>query len=425
MKTQKRVGIGRGRFGAAVLFFVLLALVAGLGGVRIVSGAGVIPDATGIDAYEQEPNDTPSSATTLMRNIAMAGAIAPQGDVDYFVFDVVAGELVTIVVHNEGVQVQLLKADGTELHDLGYYTLHFSFRSSSNATYYLRMDDPDDEQGDSYTLTIEDGGPPILISAPEPGRVHGLTFSPGDILLHRIGTDDWTMFFDASDVGLLRNVVAFTYNGDLDAGVQGSGQLGLVLGRSQWIPALGMVRPQDIIIFSPQSLGATTTGSFEEGFRGAVIGLKDPGEAIDALGAAEAGVGYHFLLSTRGNYRVRAWFVEREETIGYCTGKDEDTLSLWEDDEAGSQNHMCIRGLEGATVPGLGREDITGLSRGWISVNSPFTIGGISGGADDILQLHRNDDQSYDVTKFWDGRSEGFHYALDGIEVQRGYLVDE
>lgn len=259
----------------------------------------------------------------------------------------------------------------------------------------------------------------LLISAPVSGRVGGVAFAPGDILLHRMGTDEWEMFFDASDIGITRNVTAFAYGY--------GGVLYLALSGSQPIPGLGIIWPQDVIAFYPDTLGPVTSGTLWPTRLRALkkeIGLQSSGEAIDAIGdGTDGGGGFDYTLSTKENFSLRYW--DDWGSTFTCAGRDEDVLFYWLDDEGGTRS-VCGLILDGSAVPGLAREDIVGLSKFvddgstrtfYIVIGDSFRVAGIAGGPDDILAVQKNADGTFQVSKVWDGRADGFPYALDGIDI--------
>lgn len=270
--------------------------------------------------------------------------------------------------------------------------------------------------------------PVLLVSASVSGRIGNLVFAPGDVLQHRLGTNEWAMFFEASDVGITRNVTAFSSEYDPDHGTWG--RLYLVVAPRQTIPGIGVEGAHDVLVFYATSFGSETSGflsrtRFNAYGSGSFVLLKGRDEAIDAIGIVpyDGGGGYVYFVSMTGSFKVPDINNEFGENHG-CAGQDEDVVEFYLDDEGGIRA-WCWLNLDGSKIPGLGREDITAMampdgelsSTYYVSLGSRFTIAGISGGTEDILAITDNRDGTYQVTKVWDGKAEGFPYPIDGIEL--------
>ena len=145
-----------------------------------------------------------------------------------------------------------------------------------------------------------DGGggsyPSVDVSAKAGGSAGGVAFAPADILHYDGTTGTWSMLFDASDVGITKNVNAF-YREDR-TGAPDIFYLTFIA--NQTIPGLGVVAAHDVVKFTPTSLGNTTAGSFALYFDGSDVGLTTSAERIDTLGMA----GSQLLISTVGNGSV-------------------------------------------------------------------------------------------------------------------------
>ncbi len=93
----------------------------------------------------------------------------------------------------------------------------------------------------------------FYLSASGSGTVGGVAFAPGDIIKF-IPAGGWSMHFDASDVGLTKNVNAVA--------IEANGDILLSLAAGQNVPGVGAVQPQDVLRFTPTSTGPTTAGAF-------------------------------------------------------------------------------------------------------------------------------------------------------------------
>lgn len=239
----------------------------------------------------------------------------------------------------------------------------------------------------------------VYISAKAGGAVAGIKYAPADILAYDVVSRAWSMWLDGSDVGLVKNVDAFAVRDDERSMI-------LSLAFAQEVPGLGMVKPQDVIVFYPTSLGANTAGTFDWYIRGANVGLTLAAENVDAL----VNKSYLTLLSTTGLATVPSnW------EPGYnIKGKDED---LFEDFVTYSEfDYHFI----GANVPGLAVEDVIGADYQngiyYLAIEGEGVIGGQSYDQKAIFMV---DDGYQPLGRFWYGPEHGFNGLLDGIDVRR------
>jgi hypothetical protein len=175
----------------------------------------------------------------------------------------------------------------------------------------------------------------LFVSSSSHAKAGGVSFRDEDILAYDLTHHTWQMFFDGSDVGIAKDVDAFSLLPD--------GTLLLSFNTSVNAPGLGKVDDSDIVRFTPTTLGNTTAGTFAWYLRGADVGLTTDGEDIDAIGFTADG---RLVVSTIGDFAVTN-----------LIGKDEDLIRL--DDKTASVWSFL---LDGSTV-GLANEDVNGL---WI-----------------------------------------------------------
>ena len=193
---------------------------------------------------------------------------------------------------------------------------------------------------------------PLLVSADaknlRTGNVAGISFNSADILAHSdlaTGDEKWVMFFDASDVGITKNVsnVAFHDYPEFD---------GLLLGFSanQYISDLSVTAtPYDYVVFDAVKYGPETEGVFTEIFRGREHLLTTSGEKLDALD--HKGICYlGTALSTVGAANVGSYELKHL--------KDEDVF-CWQPVD------QWYRGaFYGRNVEGLAAEDVQAVAFG-------------------------------------------------------------
>ena len=143
----------------------------------------------------------------------------------------------------------------------------------------------------------------LLLSFTAGGTVGGVTFDDSDILrftptqLGAATAGTFSLWFDGSDVALTTNGEDIDGLDVLDDGTiilstQGGHRIGSVRGNDE-----------DLVAFTPSSLGATTSGTFTKYFDGSDVGLAtSSAEDLDAVSINESlGI---ISLSTRGSFAV-------------------------------------------------------------------------------------------------------------------------
>lgn len=150
----------------------------------------------------------------------------------------------------------------------------------------------------------------ILVSIDLDGTVAGLTGGPSgttvddsDIIkftptsLGATTAGAWSFYFDGSDVGLSTN------NEDVDAiTILPSGAIGISTLGDPTVTGLTGLADEDVIAFTPTSLGTVTGGTYAYYFDGSDVGLStNNNEDIDALYVASGDV---MTISTIGAFSV-------------------------------------------------------------------------------------------------------------------------
>jgi hypothetical protein len=258
---------------------------------------------------------------------------------------------------------------------------------------------------------------PLLISAAAAklgtGNVGGISFQAQDILAHSL-TDfgsKWVMFFDASDVGVTKNVMNLSsFTGD---------KILLGLAQNQTLPGAGAVTPWDIVVFDAERYGPSTIGTFTLGFPGRQHQLTTTAEKIDALDWAgtvdDYGIyGENYLISTVGTALVSYY-------MGTWKPKDEDVF-LW--DALEEAYWWWLTGGH-VTGSGLAVEDVYAMS--WSDVNRLIYLTILGNGKifghnvtqKDIFALHHSSWSEIDYTWdsiVWHGPNFGWNYNIDAFE---------
>ncbi len=152
----------------------------------------------------------------------------------------------------------------------------------------------------------------------------------------------FSLYFDGSDVGLGSS------GEDIDAlDVLSDGRIVISVVSGFSVGGLGAA-DEDLVAFTPTSLGATTSGSWAIYFDGSDVSLTTSGEDIDAATIAPNGAIY---LSTTGSFAVPG-----------ISGADEDVLvctptSLGSVTACTYSSTLAFDG----SVWGLGNDDVDGL----------------------------------------------------------------
>lgn len=239
----------------------------------------------------------------------------------------------------------------------------------------------------------------FYLSTTAAGSVGGVAFAPGDILKFT-PAGGWSMHFDASDVGITKNVVAVE--------IEANGDILLSLAAAQNVPGVGNVQPQDVIRFTPTSTGPTTAGAFTMALDGSANLLTTSGEKIDALARTDGRI----ALSTVG-----AAAVKRPDN-SVLKAQDEDALGF------NLTTGQWSEFFNGTAIPGLAAEDVNALwidpATGdlYISIVGAFNLGGVAGDGRDIVKLTPSGAPGgYTPSLFWDGSANGFPTNIDGLEM--------
>jgi hypothetical protein len=169
-----------------------------------------------------------------------------------------------------------------------------------------------DATADIYAFDVDLAGGLILMAFSADTIVPGLGIVTGsDIVAYSIGTGGFVPVFDGSDVGL--TTVPNEY---LDAlQVLPDGTLAISTQGSVSVPGFSAA-DEDLLVFTPSSLGLNTSGSWAPGFDGSDVGLAtSSGEDVDAVAVAASGDVY---LSTVGDFSVTG-LAGQDEDVFVCT----------------------------------------------------------------------------------------------------------
>lgn len=243
----------------------------------------------------------------------------------------------------------------------GYAFDHWSGAAAGDAN-PLEIDATGDLAVTAHFRTVNPAAPDLYLSPEQPGNVGGIAITPQDIIKRDGATGAWSLYFDGSDVGITSPIAAFArlQNGDLllvfrsrqaisdvgtfnardvarfspvslgdatagsfhwyfdgsDVGLQGGreqidalealpdGRLLISTTGTAAVPNGGNVvraQDEDLLAFTPTTLGETTAGSWALYLDGTAI----PGLARkDVSGAAVDSANGDIYITIDGNYRV-------------------------------------------------------------------------------------------------------------------------
>lgn len=351
------------------------------------------------DIYE--PNDFMSQATPLAYGDDILAILGIAGDVDVYQFTGEAGDEVFI---ETGPTIRLLDEEGNQL-PLESYGGGVLGRLPADGVYYVEVSSYYCTDC-IYRLRLSVLDRPIFVSLDKNGAVGGVPFTSGDILRHWTRSGSWEMFFDASDMGLKGNLVAFNfaYNPQL------------VYNKTQTVPGLGQVGPQDIITFNPYTVGEDTSGWLDWKLDGSDVGLTTAGESIDAL-ANETWSDNVLLLSTSGSARVPFY-------AGQMSATKNDVLSFSQTSHGansggawGPFRDSFVLDIGAANLSGLDMENGENL---YMSFDRKVVLDGLTLDPGDIalcrLSWYMNGCEW--VQKFFDASDAGLEgYKVDAFDV--------
>lgn len=364
---------------------------------------------------ESEPNNGFNNADVMQLGDVMSGNIGGPNDQDFFKIDVPDGIMVLIDVDAaslgsaldpviciyDSYQTEQKCVDDVDGLDPMIFMDFCGPGCSPGTPYYIRVRDYNypNEGGAAYTYKLMIF-PPLLVSAATGGKVAGISFTNADVLAHydfADGTEKWMMFFDASDVGITKNVVAL--------GTHDTYDFEIVLAANQMVNIEGtqqMATPFDVLRFDGwrpgHQIGPQTTGDFYFEYRGGNYGLSAASEKIDALT-------YSYFASTTGAATYNSGNAAR----------DEDIFNL----------PYGYPAFVGANVPGLASEDVIAADWGWnpaggfteyyLTILGSGRVDGYRVTQKDIFTVNGNTNRV--IGLYWNGPAHHFNYNIDAIDA--------
>ncbi len=391
--------------------------------------------------YESESNNTFGSADSLVVNDVMGGMINSVGDIDYYTFimpsyrhgmvllDIEAQSIgsgldsvVCLYAYDHSLVDCNDDSDGVD--SIVFGAMWGSGGAGGSYPYYISVRDFGDIHGGGdhfYELIVSN---PLLISAAAAnlgtGNVAGIPFRSEDILAHsdlNTGGQKWIMFFDGSDVGIIKNVT------NVAAGYWRHPEIFISIMANQNVPGVGTVKPHDVLQFTGD-FGPTTTGTFSMLLRGSDWGLTTASEKIDAFGTWSYGIG--------GGYEGTCWGFPLS-TVGAATVvRDGVTLKFADEDVPCMEEFYGLIGwrtyLDGSAATGLAGEDVNGVSmvddldgtgqsgKLYLNIVGTGKIAGHPVTQKDIFAVNY---PAYTWSNYvWRGPAHGWNYNIDAFEYK-------
>ena len=346
-----------------------------------------------------EPNDFMSQATPIAYGDQIMAIMGIAGDVDMYQF---AGEAGDEVLIETWPLVRLLDEEGNAL-PLEWYSGGPVGRLPATGVYYVEVTSYCIDCIYQLRLSVLDR--PIFVSLDKGGSVGGVPFTSGDILRHWMNSGTWEMYFDASDMGLKGDLVAFNFGYVPE----------LVYNKTQTVPGLGQIGPQDVINFNPYTVGEDTSGWLDWKLDGSDVGLTTAGEGIDALADEYSDT---LLISTTGAARVPF-------NAGQLAATKNDVLSFYQTSSGANSNgfwNLFREGLDvgAANLSGL---DMEGSENLYMSFDRRVVLDGLALDPGDIALCRLSWYMSGCewVEKFFDASDAGLQgYKVDAFDVSPG-----
>ncbi len=277
------------------------------------------------------------------------------------------------------------------------------------------LDDPTYLPSNATTTFSVEGQPTdrptiIYVSSTSRGTVGGVQFRDSDIVSYDVEAASWTLVFDASKVGVNRDLNGF----EVISGDDGIERIRMSFQQPGRLPGIGWVDDSDIVEFTPTGFGAATAGTFSRVLDGSDVSLSSWREDIDAITSDEAAAP---IVSTLGQYRVPGTAGPR------LWGTGEDLIRL-DNAQLGANTagtfSRFFDGLSAGTrrnVSGAWADNETGDL--YLAAIRGINLPGAQGDGDDIYAYGANG-----FAKFFDGDAVGFGgEQIDGLHIELGDFV--
>ncbi|MGH1489474.1 MAG: hypothetical protein ACRBK7_08805, partial [Acidimicrobiales bacterium] len=245
----------------------------------------------------------------------------------------------------------------------------------------------------------------VYISLTSNSSVGGVSYTQADILAYDRATQQWSLFFDGSDIGLTTldgfNIVDFT---------PGATIIDFSMTAQRSIGSLGLVDDADVVRFTGTT-GTATSGTLSWIIDGTDLGLTTSAENIDVVAAIGAG---DYLISTTGNLSGNGLSAQDRDLVLF------DPTAIGDPTSGTFSLHV-----DGSTIDlGSAAEDINGAwvdSSGdiFLSTLGNLVVNGFTSDLDDIVILTNPATGTF--LPYFDGDTTGLgNRNIDGVHIVRG-----
>jgi hypothetical protein len=209
---------------------------------------------------------------------------------------------------------------------------------------------------------------PLDVSFASNGSVGGISFADEDIV--RFNGQNWSLFFDGSDVGVGGSDLFAFSKVDSDT---------FLMSFSSALTLNGLnVTPQDVVRFDATSLGSVTAGTFSMYLNGIDVGLDTTNENIDSVSLLSDG---RVLISTTGGSSVPGIAGQDEDVLAFTPISLGDlTSGVWAMYFDGSD--VGLADVSGEDVDAL---DIDPNGNIYLSTLGDFGVPGVTGADEDVF----------------------------------------
>jgi hypothetical protein len=384
------------------------------------------------DAFEE--NDAFATAASLQAidQVYNSLSVDTPGDDDYYsLVPPTSGWLATSLafLNSQGnVQLEVYNAAQTRLgvSQTTGNSEQVTVPVTAGETYFIRVLGATGVTNPSYSMTVDlidaSSSTAYYLSTGENGTLSStdgsanVSFTDADILKLSVfanGLRRYELAFDGSDVGLSsssEDIDAFTILPDGKILVSTTGSFSVPASGGGTLSGVG----QDLLLFTPTSLGATTAGTWSFYFDGSDVGLSNSSENIDAVARLSDG---RLLISTTGSASVS----------GVSSGQDEDLLAFNPTQTGSTTAGSWSLYFDGSDV-GLSNnnEDVNalfvrenlGLPTLYLSTLGSFSVSGVSGANEDVVAFNPTSVGSTTAGSYGPGLAfDGSLYGLGSFNV--------
>lgn len=258
-----------------------------------------------------------------------------------------------------------------------------SYAAANTYTVTLTVDDGQATDSDTLTVTVSDppgSGATLYFSSKGNNSFPGIgTVRNEDIVAFDTQAGTFSLYFDGSDVGLgsaALDGVHLLDNGDMLLSLTASFSIPGLSGG----PSGTTADDSDIVVFTPSSLGANTSGVFSFYFDGSDVGLSTNGEDVDGIYLDSSG---DLILSTVGNVTANGISRNRDEDLIRFSG----TVGATTSGSFSQEFDGSDVGLSSSSSEDVDAVYLRSSGNFLMSCLGSFSVSGLSGGDEDVWEF--------------------------------------